>query len=737
MASDAPPEQSQNAGNRLKKELGLWDVYCISTGAMFSSGFFLLPGLATAHAGPSTVLAYLLAGLLIIPAMLCMAELSTALPRAGGTYYFLDRSLGPAVGTVGGLGTWLALVLKCSFALLGMGAYLAITPGLESLFDAENSAGIWLIKGIAVVLAIVFGVLNIFGAKESTRLQSVLVLVLLGVLGLFVVQGLWHVFADMEREQVRTQYTPFLHQTHGLAGLAGTIGLVFVSYAGLTKVASVSEEVRRPERNLPLGMFLSLATATGVYVLGVFIMIAVLDLNELREDYTPVATAADAFFDWLPGSIGLLLVIAAALAAFASTGNAGILAASRYPYAMARDKLVPARFGKIGRFGTPTAGVVITSVSMIFFIVVLSAEGVAKIGSAFNLLVFGLLNLAVVVMRESRIESYDPGFRVPLYPWTPLAGLLISGWLIFEMGALAIAFSVGIIIAAGLWYRYYAQPRTERAGALNHVFERLGRQRHDPLRDEFREIIKEKGLRDDDPFDEVVARADVIDADDRADYDQILEKVAERFAVRLPVNADDLAEGFRQCARHGGLPIARKAAIPHFRTPGTERSELVLVRSLAGVTVTHREDPAGPPDATDAEAVHALFFLVSPEDNPGQHLRILSHIASRIEEDSFAGLWRRAGDEQELKEVVLRDERFLVLHVGRRATSEPLVDRQLRDLELPPDTLVAMIRRSGRIIMPSGSTVLRKGDRLTVIGTPEGIAAIHEKYIADREDDAD
>src|SRR5690606_13474876 len=136
---------------------------------------------------------------------------------------------------------------------------------------------------------------------------------------------------------------------------------------------------------------------------------------------------------WLPQPVGLLLIIVAALAAFASTGNAGILSASRYPLAMARDRLIPTRFERLGRFGTPTAGIVATSVLMIFFILVLSAEGVAKVASAFNLFVFGLVNVAVIVMRESRIESYDPGFKSPLYPWTQIVGIFIAIWLIAEM----------------------------------------------------------------------------------------------------------------------------------------------------------------------------------------------------------------------------------------------------------------------------------------------------------------
>src|SRR6056297_213374 len=165
-----------SGSSRLKKELTLYDVYAISTGAMFSSGFFLLPGIAAAETGPSVILAYLVAGLLILPSMYSMAELSTAMPKAGGTYYFLDRSLGPLAGTVGGLGTWLALIFKSAFALIGMGAYLAIWADVP-------------IKPLAAALAVAFGVLNIVGAKESSWLQRVLVTILVAVLAFYAAQG--------------------------------------------------------------------------------------------------------------------------------------------------------------------------------------------------------------------------------------------------------------------------------------------------------------------------------------------------------------------------------------------------------------------------------------------------------------------------------------------------------------------------------------------------------------------
>ena len=141
----------------LKKEIGLLGVYAIATGATLSAGFFLLPGLAAVEAGPAIVLAYMVAAISLVPAVFSIIELATAMPRAGGMYYFLDRSLGPLVGTVGGIGTWLALVLKVAFALVGMGAYIA-------LFVPELP-----MKPVSIGLAIALGILRLPQSHSSGR----------------------------------------------------------------------------------------------------------------------------------------------------------------------------------------------------------------------------------------------------------------------------------------------------------------------------------------------------------------------------------------------------------------------------------------------------------------------------------------------------------------------------------------------------------------------------------------
>jgi len=264
---------------KTKKDLGLFGVYALATGVTLSSGFFLLPSMATQQAGPAVILAYLIAGLLMIPPMLSKIELGTAMPRSGGQYFFLDRCLGPMVGTIGGLGTWLALILKTAFALIGMSAYIKIfLPA-----DVGDSA----LMFIALGLVVFFGGLNILGAKKTTFFQIVLVIALISLLGWFITKGSFVVKP--------VNFDGFLDS--GYNNIFAAAGLVFISYVGVTSVISVAGEIKNPERNLPLGLFLAIGTAITVYVVGLWVMIGVSGTEAVSfangaDNLTPVATVA-------------------------------------------------------------------------------------------------------------------------------------------------------------------------------------------------------------------------------------------------------------------------------------------------------------------------------------------------------------------------------------------------------------------------------------------------------------
>ena len=694
---------------KTKKHLGLFGVFALATGATLSSGFFLLPSYATQIAGPAVVLAYLIAGLLLIPPMLSKIELGTAMPRSGGAYYFLDRSLGPMVGTIGGLGIWLALLLKTSFALVGMTAYL-------QLFFPEGTSDT-LFTLIALVLVVFFGGLNLLGAKKTTSFQIVLVVLLLALLSWFLVAG---------SIQIRpANFSNFLGK--GSENILSAAGLVFISYVGVTKVISVAGEIKNPERNLPLGLFLAIGTAITVYIVGLLVMVGVsgtegLSLVDGKINLTPVSTVAAA----ITGSTtGAYVMAIAAILAFLSVANAGILSASRYPLAMSRDHLLPASLRKVDEKGTPIIGIIISSGLIIVAILFLDPLKIAKLASAFQLLIFALLCMSVIVMREAKLDSYDPGFRAPFYPWLQIGGALSCILIIGVMGWLPIIFSSGIVVVGVVWYFIYARKRVDRYGAIYHIFERLGRKRFVALDAELRGILKEKGLRAHDPFDEIVAKSRVIDVPAGASFEDIVSSAAEELSALLPTTATALSDGFLEGTRVGATPVTGGVALPHLRVPNIEQPLMVIARSREGISI-NIGDVFG--EQHEEQAIHAIFFLVSPESDPSQHLRLLAQLAGHVDQEGFMAKWLSASTNQELKEILLREDRFMALRLEVGTSTEPLIGAPIRSLLFPEDCLVAMIHRRGHMVIPRGSTQLEEHDQLTIIGDEQGIVSLKEQF---------
>lgn len=685
------------AGSKLKKELNLYDVFAISTGAMFSSGFFLLPGIAAAQTGQSVYLAYLASGFLIIPAMLSVAELSTAMPKAGGTYYFLDRSLGPMFGTIGGLGSWIALMFKSAFALIGMGAYLTL------YVDVSFTA-------LALILTVLFGILNIFGAKETTMLQRILVTVLVLILGVFIIQGLEAV------SFFNGASSSALFFSDGMHGFISTIGLVFVSYAGLTKVASVAEEVSNPDRNIPLGMMLSLFVASLIYAVGVYIMQAYLPAEQFYTSLTPVADAGAEFMSWLPGGGGVLAIVIAAVAAFASTGNAGIMSASRYPFAMSKDQLMSPRFGKLSKKGTPVFAIGVTVVSMILILLIFNVEAVAKLASAFQLLLFGLMCFAVIVMRESNITGYHPGFKSPLYPWVQIFGMMISVWLIAEMGFLAVSLTGFIIILCVGWYMYYTQGQINRKGAIFHVHERLGRQRYEGLEYEMFNIINDKSTDQHLSYKEVIARSVITDIDkEKAGIKDVLAKASKIWASSLDIDRKEILTALQQNYKKTFSKLGAEALASYFTLPNIKRPELIIFRMKNLVDLEIE-------GVNEQLCLYAI--LVTPEDEEGLDIRLLGHLAETVQAKSFVKRWMSAKTQKELRQPLLTDEHFTDIKVKRSKLLAPYVGQKIRDLSLPNSCLITIIYRNQKIIIPHGDTVIEYEDEFLMIGEPVDIKTL-------------
>ena len=617
----------------LKKELGLFDIFCIASGAMISSGLFILPGLAYAKTGPAVVVAYFVASLLVIPALLSKAELATAMPKAGGTYFYIDRSMGPAMGAVGGFAAWFSLAFKSAFALLGIGAFaLLLNPGLTEIQ----------IKLVAVVFCIIFTIVNLIGVKHTGKLQIILVVGLLALLVFYIVVGVLHVKLS--------RFTPLA--PFGLSSIFATAGFVFISYGGLTKVCSVAEECKDPGRTLPLGMFLSWLIISLLYAMVIFVTVGLVEPSQLQNSLTPLSLGAGIFM----GNIGVAIMAIAAILAFVSTANAGLLAASRNPMAMGKDDLLPRFFAKVSKYGTPKYSIVFTSAFMIFVILFLDLEGLVKTASSMKIILFMFVIFSVIIMRESKIRHYQPRFRSPFYPWIHIAGIIGYGFILSEMGIIPLITMV-IFIASGFsWYMIYARPKIKREYALLHVIERItGIESTGYLMDEeLREILIERDDITEKRFEQMIKKCLIIDLEKMLPPAKFTKLLANKMAEEIDVDEKELYKSFLNREKDSSIVIYPGIAILSLVIKGHNKFDIVLVRSKKGIIFSDYMPP-----------IHALFVIVSSSDQQSFYFHSLMWMVQISEQEDFEKKWLNAKDSVELRNIILssweklRRENFL------------------------------------------------------------------------------
>ncbi len=611
----------------LRRELGFWAVFAMAAGAMISSGLFILPTVLFGAVGPGVSACYLLAGVLLVPALLSNAELMTAMPKAGGSYFFIDRSLGPGFGTAGGIATWASIAFKSAFALVGIGALAAYTWGWDI-------AG-WQVKLVAAGFCVFFMLINLLGARQAGRVQVALVAVLLAVLVAYVVASVGRV-----NYPPADAYFPF-----GWVKLLTGAGMVFISFGGVTKVSAMGEEVRRPARTLLRGMFVAAAVVGVLYVAVVLVTVGVLPADPAGWQPAPLSQAAELMW----GQAGAVVLAVAAMAAFLTTGNAGILAASRTMMAMSQDSLLPAPFGRVGaRRGTPALAILFTSAFMVAAILVLDLEVFVKAASAMMIMLFMFTMLALVLMRESRLPTYQPTWRCPFYPWMQVFGLVSYSFLLVELGTFALAVSGAVIGAAIVWYALYAKVHVLRESALIRVAARVASadfEDHD-LEAELARVTRQRDEVLEDRFDHLIEDCAVLDLREPATRAEALEAAAGELAEALGRPADELRDLLERREALSSTVIRPGLAIPHLLLEEAQSLQIVLARSRPGVAFVEGDQP-----------VHCMFVIVTPPAERNLYLKALVAIAEIAQDPDFDRRWMAARNTESLREVVLAAER--------------------------------------------------------------------------------
>jgi amino acid transporter/nucleotide-binding universal stress UspA family protein len=446
----------------LAKDLGLLSALTIGVGTMIGAGIFVLPGQAAAAAGPAVALSFVIGGVIALFTALSASELGTAMPKAGGSYYYVNHALGPLFGSIAGWGNWMGLAFASAFYTLGFGEYLATFAPIPAV--ALGPVGLTSFQIGALLAGLAFIAVNYIGAKETGGIQIIIVTLLVGILTVFSILGALQ--ADL------TTLRPiFPTETGGVTAIMPATGLIFVSFLGFAKITTVAEELKNPGRNLPLAIVGSVLIVTVMYAIIMVVLMGVINWRQLGPEFTttPILDVAAISFGAIGiAPIGIALLTIAGLLATASSANASILASSRINFAMGRDKLISAKLNAVHpRFATPSRSIAVTGGLILLFIVIGDVKTLAKAGSVLHLIVYGLLNLSLIVMRQADVPEYQPDFTVPLYPVVPIFGAVTSFGLIAFMQPIEIGLSLLFVGGGLVWYLVYARNRADKKGILS------------------------------------------------------------------------------------------------------------------------------------------------------------------------------------------------------------------------------------------------------------------------------
>ena len=461
---------------QLARHLGTFDATMIGVGAMIGAGIFVLTGIASGQAGPAAVIAFALNGVVTLFTALSYAELSSAIPEAGGGYSFVKKVMPNAAAFASGWMLWFAYIVACSLYARAFGSFFleffdqqlpAVTHVLVGLLGHDLSVSV-----LTVGIGISFIAINIIGTQASGQAENIITLAKLAVLGVFIFFGYRQVFADPQ--MALGNFNPLF--PNGFTGILSAMALTFIAFEGYDLIATVSEEVKDPRRTIPKAILYSLGITMFVYLSVVFVSLAAVPVTEGLQSWqllgkygeTGIVKAAEGFMP----AFGVFLILAGGLFATLSALNATILASSRVAFSMGRDWMLPHNLSQIHPVRkTPVVAISITGLLFLISAIFLPIQTLGNASSLLFLLTFSMVNIALIMYRRRSKEL--PPFHVPWFPLTPLLGIgTCLGLSIYQLYNEPIAWALAVIwIIIGLAIFAFAFSRRATIADVPRVIE--------------------------------------------------------------------------------------------------------------------------------------------------------------------------------------------------------------------------------------------------------------------------
>jgi APA family basic amino acid/polyamine antiporter len=475
----ADDEETAGGVGTLRKRLSARHLVAFGIGVVIGTGIFTLTGLQARNtAGPAVVISFAIAGVVALLAALCYAELASAVPTAGSAYSYAYATTGELIAWVIGWDLFLEFALGAAVVARGWSGYVGNLLHLPTSLFGEGAT----FNLGAALIVVVLTVVAVVGIRESARVTGALVIIKVSICVFVIVAGAFFVrganlspFIPPGRAAPAAGglAQPLIHAVAGVAPAAFGIGgvltaaaVVFFAYTGFEAVANLSEETRRPARDLPLGLLGTLGLSTVLYIGVSFVVVGMVHYSRLD----PGAPIADAF-DQVGAGWAAALVDLAAVAGLTSVILVDLVTVSRIGFAMGRDGLLPPVIAKVGRrTGVPVRMTLVYAAGVLVLASFVKLTVLADLVSIGTLFAFVLVSAAVPVLRRTR-PAMDRPFRVPASPVLPIvsalaclylmANLTVETWLRF-----LVWLAIGLVIYACYGYRHSRLRATAPAGTF-------------------------------------------------------------------------------------------------------------------------------------------------------------------------------------------------------------------------------------------------------------------------------
>lgn len=429
---------------KTKKKLKTIDLVLLGLGAVVGTGVFVITGTAAnEYAGPGLVFSFMLAGLVIILIGLCYAEFSSRLPVAGGPYAYMLAVSGKKVAWMAGWFTIWEYLLASASVASGWSGYLngflaSLGIPLPTIFQAsyDQEAGTY-IDLIAIMMTLLVTWLVAQEAKKALRLNNMLFFLKFILIALFILVGMFYIKPE--------NWTPVM--PYGFSGMASGATLVFFAFLGFDSISMAAEDVETPQKSLPRGILLAIGISTLLYILVTVVLTGIVPYTDLGVK-DPVAFAlryVDQNMIAAVISVGAILTLLTVLIAM-------LYGLARLLYAMSKGKLLPGYLNHVNKkTGTPQRATWVAGSIAALFSGIIPLQSLAELTNLVTLVVMMMLAVGIILLRKQQGEPEKGQFRVPWVPFIPIATVIITGYLILQLGALTwmlffFCFLVGIMI---------------------------------------------------------------------------------------------------------------------------------------------------------------------------------------------------------------------------------------------------------------------------------------------------